>query len=189
MNSPDITLISLVKNKQDSEALTELVNRHTGIYVNIVNKSAISDNDKKELIDNRFYNIYKYVLEFDESRGAKFSTYVYNSTGWTCKKTAKQSPYSREIINDNIIGPNADISVRDTEEYIINCLDMIEDKRFAKIFNYRHSTEKPLGWREIGKTLGLSHEGVRKIYNTNIKLIREKLQAEIHEYKLSSGTK
>ena len=64
---PDKDLIEDIRNRVNAdESLKELIDRHTGIYMDIINNYIPNDNkivNKKELIDDKSYNIYQAVLK------------------------------------------------------------------------------------------------------------------------------
>ena len=90
-NYSDLELISLIKQDEDpSIHLSELIERHSGIYLDIINTYASRDSsiiDRAELIKDKDFNIYQAVVKYDPDRGAKFSTYLGNETKWLCLNT------------------------------------------------------------------------------------------------------
>ena len=84
---PDICLIERIKNERDSDSLQMLIDRHSGIYLDTVNK-IISNTcgfvDKGEIINDKDYSIYSAALKYEPSRNTKFSTYLANETRWRC---------------------------------------------------------------------------------------------------------
>ena len=82
------TLIGLVKQDADSEALTALVTQNTGIYYGVIQKYAKSYPNvikTAELADDRFFNIHRFVMDYNEERGTKLSTYIHHRTNYLCK--------------------------------------------------------------------------------------------------------
>ena len=74
----DILLIKKIKQEDDQKSFIELVNRHTGIY-NTIAYSYTRAGDKSlyhDIIDDREYNFYSFIKDFDENKKMKFSTYV-----------------------------------------------------------------------------------------------------------------
>ena len=61
--------------------LQELIERHSGIYMDIVN-NYIPTNcnflNKSDILEEKNYRIYLAALKYDEDKGAKFSTYLGN---------------------------------------------------------------------------------------------------------------
>lgn len=90
---PEADLIARVKGEQDSAAILALVNRHTGIYFNVVNRYAAAYPNAikaRDLDDDKLFNIYQFVLAFDPTRGMKLSTYIGDRTDYLCKGILKR---------------------------------------------------------------------------------------------------
>jgi len=73
----DLLLIEKVKKEADINSLNILIERHSGIYLDMVN-SVIPNNcdfiDKNDIIEDKNISIYKAVMNFDENKNTKFST-------------------------------------------------------------------------------------------------------------------
>ena len=84
----DLILINNIKKGKDiDKSLMELISRHSGIYVNMIEAFAAKTSNYinyNELIEEKDYHIYKSVLKFDCKRGTKFSTHLGNETRWMC---------------------------------------------------------------------------------------------------------
>ena len=90
-SEPD--LIALVKTKQDSPALVTLAERHAGIYLSVVGRYAEcypNTISKRDLEDDRLFNIHRFILDYDSTRGTKLSTYIGDRTDWMCKGLLKK---------------------------------------------------------------------------------------------------
>lgn len=178
-------LIARVKDKQDSTALEQLVNLHTGIYINMVRKYATYPDftnkvDPKDVIEDKAYNIYQFALKFDASRGMQFGTYVGEQTKFLCQGILHRGTESVQF--NEATAPNNDTSVTDTAERdssIEAALEQVQGSdsaTFKKIVRLRFLGESPLSWRNIAKKVGLSHEGCRKIYEKHMPAIKEYLK-------------
>jgi hypothetical protein len=121
----DIDLIGRIKARQDSAAVTELVHRHTGIYMEIIHqyegysdfKSRVNASDLK---DDKFLNIWQWALKYDPSRPTnsgkpmQFGSYVGEMTKYLCKEATKAGSQSVEL--DENIAPTNDTLVVDAAE-------------------------------------------------------------------------
>ena len=86
-NLEDYQLVNNIKeNKEADFSLKELIDRHTGIYLDIVNKYTQTANttNKLDLIDEKDYNIYQAALKYKSDKGTKFPTFLGNETKWIC---------------------------------------------------------------------------------------------------------
>ena len=196
-NQSDSELINNIKNQHDVEnSLTELVERHSGIFIDMVNTYSCKDNpyiDKEELINDKEYKIYLAALKYDEDRGTKFSTYLGNETKWNCLNTYNRNK-RRPIFNSEFIENMAD---RESEECnditesikkdvfnkVLSLLESHPDKRVEKIFNMRYIEgvkNKVMPWKHIGDSLNLSIQGCINIHNSAIKDIQNELKGEFN---------
>ena len=113
----DTELTFNLKNDFEAEkSLQELVDRHSGIFLDIVN-SYIPNNSptchKQDIINDLQYYIYNAGLKYDENRGAKFSTFLGNETKWLClnqhhknkKYLLAASPESEFLLDKKIEEP------------------------------------------------------------------------------------
>lgn len=174
----DLELVNKVKLENDSTALKELVERHSGIYINTINSySYLRNLDRRDLIDQKMTNIYDAVLSFEPDRHTKFGTFVGQFTKWTCLEllTKNRSDKAYQEIDEKIEDKNLSINFNEETSYIANRVKNSEDERFKEIFKMRHSEGKKKTWREIGEKLGVSHECARKIYNKKLKTFTKQI--------------
>ena len=85
-NATDPELTDLIKEKDNEDALNLLIERHSGIYVDIVKKygsQSLPNTDIYDIISDKDYVIYKAALDYDENK-AKFSTHVGNKAKYLC---------------------------------------------------------------------------------------------------------
>lgn len=206
------TLINRVKTAQDSDAFTTLANSHTGLYLKVVSKYAATYPNvirRDDLADDRLFNLYRFILDYDPSRGTKLSTYIGDRTDWMCRTLLKQN--ERNPVRAGTYGPSGamslgsvgdtyttaqgesitladeaeDVSVVDVADRDLRLQDVIatawrvcKDARFISILQYRHLHEgdptgqTSLSWRQIGQRIGISHEMARRIYWTNLALVK-----------------
>lgn len=181
----ELDLITRVKETQDSAALTQLIDLHTGIYVNMVKKYACYPDfrnkvDVQDVIEDKAYNIYQFALKYDPARGMTFGSYVGDSIKHICQNVITRSAQSVEFNED--IAPTNDTSVTDTAEkdssieVILDQVKGSDSAKFREIFKLRYCGQKPRSWRAISKLVGLSHEGCRKVYEKHIGAIKEHLK-------------
>ena len=187
----DYQLVENIKNNQlINDSLKELINRHTGIYLDIVNKYTQNSNttNKLDLIDEKDYNIYQAALKYQDDRGTKFPTFLGNETKWIClnkhNKRKKDPQLSIEDIKES------DILARKSEKVKKEDLEIFseairfskkhKDKRVEKIFEMRYITgeqNKVMPWKKISQELNMSIQGCINIHNSAI----EKFKIELKE--------
>lgn len=105
----DNELVDLVKQKNDGEALIELMERHSGIFHQIITDfipPSLSLSQREDVFEEKPTFFYEAIRSYDESKKVKFSTWLANSARYKMlsKRTKeKQSPDFCEL-NDEIQG-------------------------------------------------------------------------------------
>lgn len=199
----DLSLIDKVKKNNDSQCLTELINRHSGVYQYVIDKFAKSPSsvlDKSLFIDDKNYVIYESVLEYDPNRNSKFSTFLANKAKWKCLtalnkhkkfksvsidnpesscKNSKELNESKRLLN-NSGSPLEFISNMEIFDFFYDMLNKENDKRLEKIIDIRYNTytNKLAPWRESAEKLGLSIQWVIVIHNRFIKKVKQQLEKD-----------
>tara|TARA_B100000927_G_C16419702_1_gene450839 strand:+ start:300 stop:887 length:588 start_codon:yes stop_codon:yes gene_type:complete len=176
----DIELVENIKNEKNvDQCLQKLIDRHTGIYLDIVNKYTHHANNlnKLDLIDEKDYNIYQTALKYKSDKGTKFPTFLGNETKWIClnkqNKLKKENKISFEDITevDLTIEENDKTEVLDLFKKTIELSKKHEDKRVEKIFEMRYiigEKNKVMPWKKISKELNMSIQGCINIHNSAI---------------------
>ena len=179
----DLELITRVKDKQDSAAISQLVELHTGLYVNMVKRYASYPDftkkiDVKDLLDDKAFNIYQFALKYDPSRGMKFGTYVAESTKYMCQGILHRGSESIQFNEET--APNNDTSVTDIADRDSRSEELLREIRESESPLFRQIVKlkmEGLSWRQIAKEVKMSHEGARKVYEKNIGAVREHLKS------------
>ena len=113
----DIYLIKKVKEYKDNDSIKELIQRHSGIYVDMVNKyipDSIEGINKNDIIQDKSFCIYDAAINFDENKNTKFSTYVGNLARWKClniynKKIKFPQSCISEMFNEKTFDSKSDL--------------------------------------------------------------------------------
>jgi len=190
-NISDLDLINNIKRKRKiEESLQELINRHSGIYLDMVNsfmKNCNNDTLREEIINDKEYAIYNSVLKYDENKGTKFSTFLGNEAKWMCLNASNKNKKYLEL-NDfsydfEKIKIECDKANEDFKEIVLKDfakqLKNHPDKRIHKIFNMRYSGNKKLTpWRKISKEMKLSIQGCINIHNSALKTITKNIRSK-----------
>jgi DNA-directed RNA polymerase sigma subunit (sigma70/sigma32) len=179
----DLQLIKSIKEENNSTSLIALADRVTGLYISTVSSySYVPFFERQDMIEHKLSNIYDFAKDYDPNRGMAFSTYVAQRTKWKCLGLINKYPESEEISQDILDEGNND-SVQflenvDMQQFILDCAEHVDDKRFIEIFKLRHSDDKKKNWKEIGPIMKLSHECVRQIYNKNLEILKNKIKKD-----------
>lgn len=183
----DLSLITNIKEKNDSISLQELIDRHSGIYIDIVNRT-VSDScafmNKKDILSDKDYSIYSAALKYQPDRNTKFSTYLANETRWRCLNMFnKNKKMVEEPLDDSIKEKSSSedfLSDLQQNELINRIIDLAKknpDKRIKKIIDMRYSFgyTKVHSWKEISRQLNMSIQGCIDIHNKFIQKIKKEI--------------
>lgn len=180
---------NIKKDRLTDDSLKELINRHTGIYLDIVNKYTQSSNatNKLDLIDEKDYNIYQAALKYQDDRGTKFPTFLGNETKWICLNKHNKKKKDPQLSIDDI--KESDILTNKCEKIKKDDLEIFgeaikfskthKDKRVEKIFEMRYITgeqNKVMPWKKISEELNMSIQGCINIHNSAIEKFKIKLK-------------
>ena len=184
----DVQLVENIKNEKDvDDCLQELIERHTGIYLDIVNKYTQHTNtsNKLDLIDEKDYNIYQTALKYKSDKGTKFPTFLGNETKWIClnkqNKIKKEKKVSFDDICEIDLAQEDDGSKEKLEVFkkTIELAKQHQDKRVEKIFEMRYiigEKNKVMPWKKISKELNMSIQGCINIHNSAIEEFKLELK-------------
>ena len=190
----DVKLTENLKNNVEPEAsLKELVDRHSGIFLDIVNNYVPNNSPtchKQDIIDELEYYVYNAGLKYDQTRGAKFSTFLGNEAKWLClnqhhknKKYLLASSTESEFIFENkCVDTEEEKKPHFNETLLVKIFEIIDahpDERVRRIFKLRYvdpEFNKLTPWQKIGKELKMSIQGCINIHNSAITVIRKGLK-------------
>ena len=185
----DLSLITKIIREKDDESLKELINRHSGIYIDIVNKT-VSDScefmNKKDILSDKDFSIYSAALKYEPCRNTKFSTYLANETRWRCLNIYNKNKKMIEEPLDDSIKEKAstedflsDIQKKEIIEKIIGFAKNSTDKRIKKILDMRYcfGYNKAHSWKEISEELKMSIQGCIDIHNKFVQKIKKEINS------------
>lgn len=183
----DLVLVNNLKNNQFAQdSLSELINRHSGIFFDIVNNYTQSFRhpyQKEEIVNDIEYLFWKTSLKYEDDKGTKFSTFLGNETKWHCLNSGNKTKryYKSYESPENISEEEEDEDLEITPETVDKIFDIIDthpDERVHKIFKMRYldpNHNKLTPWRTVGKKLNLSIQGCINIHNQALGYIRKQL--------------
>ena len=193
-NLSDIDLVNKIKQNQNTnQCLEELIYRHSGIYVDIVNsymKRCPYPSLRDDIINDKAIAIYNSALRYDKDRGAKFSTFLGNEAKWKClnatnknKKNNKYVEMDESKLSLDKIKVNKCENNTKLEEEVLSFFDKeletYPDTRVKKIFRMRYSgLNKLTPWRKISKKMKISIQGCINIHNAALKKISKNVKTK-----------
>ena len=189
-NLEDLQLVDNIKKDTKTEdSLQELIGRHTGIYLDIVNKYTQNGNttNRLDLIDEKDYNIYQAALKYEGDKGTKFPTFLGNETKWIClnkfNKRKKDPQLSIDDVKESdILHPKKEKIKKEELEIFSEAIKLSKvhkDKRVEKIFEMRYITgekNKVMPWKKISEELNMSIQGCINIHNSAVEKFKIELK-------------
>ena len=179
----DVDLIKKIKSTGDNYCFQEIVNRHSGIYLQMVHYYApksTSIDSFYDFINNKESHIYDAINKYDQDRNIKFSTYLGNHTRWLCLNSANKRTHQSLEDNFDKAFESKEIEEKNSQELLEKIFEEIKkmgDERIEKIFNMRYKSrngkQKLTPWRKIAKELDLSIQGCINIHNSAFKKLKK----------------
>jgi hypothetical protein len=188
MKEHDNDLVFSIQQEENINAcLQELINRHSGIFYDIVNKFVPANSqicNREDLFKERDYHIYSTALKFDPNKGAKFSTFLGDQTKYLClntyNKEKKRNIDYRTVEEINSINHLFDENKLDiqllNEIYFI--IDRHPDARVSKVFKMRYKdgdNHKLLACKDVAPHVNLSIQGCINLHDSVISDIKKKI--------------
>lgn len=188
-NAPDIELVNNVKLFNCNDSLKTLIDRHSLLAYDIINKfspkfeaSGISIQDVK---DEKNLLLFKAAKSFDFNKNVKFSTWVGNTVRYEClnminpeihKERFKEVSYEHEAI-ERISDSSSSFNNRSLLdiERVKEILDKEPDKRIKEVFLLRYINDK-MTFKQIGQKLGCHSETARNLHEKGRKLLLKKIK-------------
>lgn len=192
-NLQDIELIEIIKHgkRNSSDAMREIINRHSGIFIEVINHYVPNNSpycNKNDLIKEKSFHIYKALMKYDENRGTKFSTHLGNEAKWLClnsyNKAKSRNAFSSsdyEFDKPQDYNPHIELINEDSLKKVMKIISEHPDERVEKIFKMRYidgERNKVMPWKKISKDLNMSIQGCINIHNKVIKKIQKKIKKE-----------
>jgi hypothetical protein len=182
----DLSLINKIKKSGDDSCLVELINRHSGIYVFIVDKYTKNRSysiNRDLILDDKDYTIYKSALDYNPDKNSKFSTFLANQTKWKCLNAINALKNKRFTSIDKVYSKVSDeddssemLSKMEAFDLFNDMLEKENDPRVKKIIDIRYNTtnNKLIPWKKASEELNLSIQGCINIHNRFIKKVKNK---------------
>lgn len=177
------------------QSLSELVDRHSGIFLDIVTSyvpRGSPSGSRDDLIGDLEFYVYNAGLKYDHTKKTKFSTFLGNEAKWAClnqynknkKYLIADTDESRFMYENNLMEQEKPFVDESTLKKIFTIIDSHPDDRVQRIFQLRYidpQHNKLTPWKKVSKQLNMSIQGCINIHNSAIKVIRKELK-NTHEF-------
>jgi len=187
----DSDLAEMVKSKADNDALSILIDRHSGICYKIYNKYFQNNTSTiaKDVEEQKDSLIYQAAKTFNPSFGAKFSTWLGNVVTYACLNACNDHKKEMPIDNDILeyltnCRSNEESSYalkdNDTLSYIKNIIEISSDDTAKEIIKMRYfnDTNKVKTFKEIADHFGVSTQTIVNWHDKFIGFLKNKLKSE-----------
>lgn len=187
----DNSLVQLAV-KGDSDAFSEIVNRHSRIVNMEIFRHAPSGIIQNNLRENQQSIIWDAVVRYNPEKG-KLVTWLGNYSHYACKtlitqerenKLIELDPDDLEVIADYYVErkyldeERREVETKECLEIIEDILKQIKDERMKAVVRERYFTGEIKTFKEVGEKLGITHEWVRQIFKKFIELARNRLEGK-----------
>ena len=189
----DNTLAANVRDKNCEEWLTQLIDRHTPLCYNILQKfyPLLHKNgyNKEDIFNDKDFLIYKSAITFKSKKKTKYSTWLGNYTRYHCLNLLNarknqnfisiEEPSVKEIMETEA-SEEKGTKTKNTKEYLSHILDELKDKRVKKIYMMRYFSKdgKRKTWKEIATEVGVSSQTVINIHNKAKRILKNKFKSK-----------
>jgi RNA polymerase sigma factor (sigma-70 family) len=190
MDKTDTQLITEIKLYNSNDALKQLSERHSGLYMQICQKYTpaieASGSYMQDVTADKDFVVFKAALSYDETRNVKFSTWFGNQARFYCLKhidfkhpKVSLPPEELNQFIDKREGQNNEhVEFEQFSEYVKNILEQIQDKRIRKVFELRYANhDKVTTWATIGKKMGVSTQTAINLHSRGLKMLRQKVSS------------
>lgn len=190
-NIDDASLVKLVKDNADSNALNLLITRHSGICYKIYNKYFYKNNSTfaKDIEEQKDSLIYHAAKTFNPECGTKFSTWLGNVITYAClnacnfsKKEINLDEDITKYLSDTHNIEQSSIIKKDKEllQYIEDIIDMSSDETAKEVIKMRYLSngDKVKTFKEIADHFGVSTQTVVNWHDKFITFLKNKLKSE-----------
>lgn len=187
----DADLADLVKNNANQEALSALIDRHSGICYKIYNKYFHNNTSTiaKDIEEEKDLLIYQAAKTFNPSFGTKFSTWLGNIVTYACLNACNE--YKKEMTLESDVlkyltdqHSNQEMSFieknNDIMSYIKNIIEMSNDQTAKEVIKMRYLSEgsKVKTFKEIADHFGVSTQTVVNWHDKFIGFLKNKLKSD-----------
>jgi RNA polymerase sigma factor (sigma-70 family) len=180
----DNELVRMAKEEQSNEAFNELIERHSGIFVDTVSRYCPQNRKNfwmQEILEDKYSFFWDAISSFSNEK-SQFHTWLANITKYKCKskRTSENKKADKEFIDDleldvNNIEDNKSIVHELEKKEICSIIDNVVKKKFCerdcKIFYERFQKERKL--IDIADQFNLKPQRIEQIGKTILKEIKD----------------
>lgn len=177
----DSYLVNKVKTTGDSEAMSQLINNHTGVFLQVLDRSLPSDmfaTQKEDFKNERAWHMYDAVMKYKPESSMKFSTYLGQTIKWKCLTLRNRGQDKDTVFIDSLDTPPAEKEPEDHSnkfkiEQIFQYAENYPNELAREIVKLRYNSGTKIGWKQVAKKLDISVSWATLIHSQFIKDAKE----------------
>lgn len=177
----DLELIKKVQETGDNEAMSKLINLHSGVYEQCLKESLTNDYDvfKNELHEDKNYHLYRLAMNYDPSRNMKYPTWVGQNVKWMCMNIVNRSrPW--ESLEEGSFDCSYEQEIENIEQMALDELKILAenypDERIKPIVEGRYFSTKPKPWKKLSAELKTSQLVLTNLHDKFIMWAKPKMK-------------
>jgi len=184
-NEEDLKLIKLIKNEQCDTSFRRLQDKHSNLFYSICNKFG-NQIDLDEVYKDKDFVMFKSITSFNDTKGAKYSTWLGNYSRYHClnyiKNNFKYINSSEDSINHffnskSLDDYDANKDVKNDLDHVFSILEKLNDKRIFRIFKLRYNNTGPkLTWKQIAKEFDLTPQTIINLHGKGRRILKKKMK-------------
>lgn len=190
-NSEQLKLIKEIKSGINvTQNFNKILDNNIGIFYRMCSKHMYGNLNfyKNDFLPNKESFVYQCILDFNESKNTKFSTYLGNRIKWFClnlynknkELNSRKVELEPEEFNKIECSSRSEkfIEVKDELDHFFKKIKSNKDSRLYKIFKHRYLDGENnclTPWSEVASNpeINLSVQGCINIHNRYIKQIKK----------------
>lgn len=173
----DFSLVMQVKETGDSAAMSQLIAQHSGVFINVLERSLPTDSfstQKQDFLAEKNWHMYDAVMKYKPESSMKFSTYLGQTIKWKCLTLKNRGPDKDTVFIDSLEVPPAenepqDCSDKEKIETIFQYAENYHNPLARKIVNLRYNSNEKLSWKQLAKKLDISVSWATLVHGEFIK--------------------
>lgn len=184
-NNEDCQLIKLIKKHNCNDSFKRLQDKHSKLFYSICNKFS-KDLSLDEVYKDKDFVMWKAVMSYKDTKGAKFSTWFGNYARYHCLNYIK-SNHKYVITDDDKMSHffntksldefNNSKNHADDLDFAMSILKKLSDKRIFKIFKLRYMHDGPkLTWKQIAQKFDLTPQTIINLHSKGRRILVKKMK-------------
>jgi DNA-directed RNA polymerase specialized sigma subunit len=178
-----------VKETGDSEAMSQIINNHTGVFLQVLDRSLFGEifaTQKQDFKNERVFHMYDAVMKYKPDSDMKFPTYLGQTIKWKCLALKNRGQDRSTVFLDSLDVPPAEKEADDNTckfkiEQIFQYAETYPNEVARNIIELRYNSGTKVTWKQVAKKLDISVSWATLIHAQFIKDAKEHFNNPTHE--------